>query len=54
MGLQPQDCGTFHHRGRCSLPNCSRQHTSKVLETAKVDAAIAIFTTGMAGMGQGN
>jgi hypothetical protein len=48
LGLSPQDCGKFHYKGRCyGGPNCTRQHTSKTLDPAKVDAVVALFHTGL-------
>jgi truncated hemoglobin YjbI len=48
LGLSPQDCGKYHYKGRCyGVPNCTRQHTSKTLDPAKVDAVVALFHTGL-------
>ena len=47
LGLSPNDCGTFHHKGTCYNPSCARQHTSKVLDPVKVDAVVAMFHAGI-------
>jgi len=46
LGLSPHDCGRFHIKGRCS-GSCTRQHTSKTLDSGKVDAVIALFHAGL-------